>query len=117
MVIHACALAMVFSKSLESRRQRPSHAPLDGLRVRSTLDDPAPGQNLEALGAVGALDDFGDPLPDLLQGSLELGAGIGGVGENSTPPGGISYVWTLTCVDGSRHRHLDVPKRDCFMNR
>ena len=47
------------------------------------LHDPASGEDLEALGAVRAFDDFHGPAPDLVQGAGEFGSGIATVGEGA----------------------------------
>ena len=75
----ATALAMVASKSLARRRQRPSQA-----KVRSTTQ--RRGKHLEALGGVGALDDLDRPGPSLANEALELFAGIAAVGKEMTQP-------------------------------
>ena len=51
------------------------------------LDDPASGQQLEALGAVGSLDDLQRPRAECGQRGLQLGAGIAAVGEDVAQPG------------------------------
>ena len=52
----ARALRLRFSQSLASRRQRLSQPMVP-------LDDPAPGQHLEPLGAIGAFDNLDVDLP------------------------------------------------------
>ena len=79
MLIHASLEAMDFSQSFASRRQHPSHA-----KVRST--PPPPGEDFEAAGGVGALDDFERPLADPVEGGAQLRSGIASVGEQVAQP-------------------------------
>ena len=53
----------------------------------SALDHPSPWQNLEALGGIGALDNFQRPLADVLQSALKFRAAVGGVCNDVTQPG------------------------------
>ena len=61
----------------------PAAAPEPGERA---LHHPAPGQDLEALCNVGALDDFDGPRPGTPQGGPEFGAGVASVGKDMTQP-------------------------------
>ena len=95
----------VFSSSCESSREqlyageedpclRGSHAGLEVLGQASVavepseraLDDPAAGKELEALGPLGALDDLQRPASHLAERALELGPGIGAIGEDVAQP-------------------------------
>ena len=70
---------MVASKSLASLRLRPSQA-----RVRSAPDPiraPAFGQEHEAFGAIGSLDDFDGPFAQFAQCFLELWSGMAAAGD------------------------------------
>lgn len=71
--IHASALAIVASKSLASRRQRPSQA-----KVRSTTH--RCGRTSKPC-HVGALDDFDGPRVQVGQGLRQFFSGIAAVGE------------------------------------
>ena len=73
-LIHASLEAMAFSHSFANRRQRPSHA-----KVRSTTH--RPGEDFEAFGGIGALDDFERPLSDHVQCAAQFRPGIGAIGE------------------------------------
>lgn len=52
----------------------------------SSLDDPSSRQNLEALGRVGALDDFDGPRAPVGQGLHQFFSGIAAVGEWMAQP-------------------------------
>lgn len=54
----ASVLLLKHSQSRASRRQRPSHAPFDRLRMKGAFDDPAFRENDEALGLIRSLDDL-----------------------------------------------------------
>lgn len=51
-----------------------------------SFNDPASGQNLEALGNIGPFDDFDGPLSDPAQGILELVSDIAAVCKHVTEP-------------------------------
>ena len=59
------------------------------------LDDPSAGQELEALHARGTVDDLQRPAADPLQCALELGPGIGAVGEDVAQAGKVAGDCTL----------------------
>ena len=54
---------------------------------QGSLDDPAAGDDFEALGGVGSLDDLDGPLSDTAQRAPEFVSGIAAVGEQVTQPG------------------------------
>ena len=62
---------------------QPSAAPEP---CEGALNDPATGENLEAFGHVGSLDDLQGPLPDFVQSASEFGTGIPAVSEDVTKP-------------------------------
>ncbi len=69
------------------------------------LDDPSAGQELEALHARGTVDDLQRPAADPLQCALELGPGIGAVGEDVAQAGKVAG-------DGGEHRRRAVAVLD-----
>ena len=96
--IQASAVSMAVSKSLASRRFRLSQG-------ERALDDPSAGQELEALHARGTVDDLQRPAADPLQCALELGPGIGAVGEDWRRRGKVAG-------DGGEHRRRAVAVLD-----
>ena len=50
------------------------------------LDDPAPGQHLEAFRRIGPLDDRDGPFTKAAQGVLELVSGVASIGEDMAQP-------------------------------
>ncbi len=75
---------MVFSQSFANLRHRFSHAKS---LARGSLDHPASGDDLEALGGVEAFDDLHCPVTDLCQFAAQLRPGVAAVGKNVTQPG------------------------------
>jgi hypothetical protein len=51
------------------------------------FDDPSAGQDLEALGGIGSLDDLDGPSADAAQRLAQLFAGIATIGEEMAQPG------------------------------
>ncbi len=69
------------------------------------LDDPSAGQELEARHARGTVDDLQRPAADPLQCALELGPGMGAVGEDVARAGKVAG-------DGGEHRRRAVAVLD-----
>ena len=69
------------------------------------LDDPSAGQELEALHARGTVDDLQRPAADPLQCALELGPGIGAIGEDVAQAGKVAG-------DGGEHHRRAVAVLD-----
>ncbi len=69
------------------------------------LDDPSAGQELEARHARGTVDDLQRPAADPLQCALELGPGMGAVGEDVAQAGKVAG-------DGGEHRRRAVAVLD-----
>ena len=51
------------------------------------FDDPSSGEDFEALGGVGALDDLEGPLADPVEGAAQFRPGISAIGEQMAQPG------------------------------
>lgn len=65
----------------------PGKASVPAEPRKGPLNDPASGQNLEALGVVGLLDDLDRPFPYLAQRLAQLVAGLATIGEDVSQPG------------------------------
>ena len=96
--IQASAVSMAVSKSLASRRFRLSQA-----SVRSTTH--RRGRSWKPFHARGTVDDLQRPAADPLQCALELGPGIGAVGEDVARAGKVAG-------DGGEHRRRAVAVLD-----
>jgi len=92
---HASAEAMDFFG-----QSAASTEPCEG-----SLDDPAAGQHLEALGRMGTLDDLHCPVADLAQGAAQLGSGISAVEKDMTQP-------RESLADGFQHIGRTIPIPD-----
>lgn len=70
-----------------------------------SLDDPASGQDFEALGLVGSADDFDGPLSHLEEGRSQFLTGVSAIGKDVTQP------WKAVTRLGE-HRRCAIPVLD-----